>query len=123
MPGTVVRIEEGRMCQFSVLSLVLPGENSLAIGVFLLDPSDGELRFRLREDWGEIAADEEIREYLSVLEDDFAVQIHERGGQAFLASLEDSLSNLLRISEREAISFTILGPASNTTSCSSTSMT
>ena len=98
------------MCQFSVLSLVLPGEKSLAIGVFLLDPSDGELRFRLREDWGEIAADEEIREYLSVLEDDFAVQIHERGGQAFLASLEDSLSNLLRISEREAIAVT--NPAS-----------
>jgi phage repressor protein C with HTH and peptisase S24 domain len=115
MPGTVLgieegRIEEGRRCQFSVLSLALPGKKSLAIGVFLLDPADGELRFQLRDDWVEIAADEEIREYLSVLEEDFAIQIHERGGPAFLASLEDSLSNLLRISDRETVAVT--NPAS-----------
>lgn len=103
-------IEGGRICQFSVLSVALPGVKPVAIGVFLLDPADGGLRFRLREDWDEVAADEEIREYLTALEGDFTAQVHERGGQAFLESLEDSLSNVLRISEREAVAVT--NPAS-----------
>jgi len=74
--------------------------------VFLFDPTDAELQFKLRDDWAELGADEDDQEYLACLEDDFALRIREMGAAPFLLSLEDSLSGLLRISDREPVAVT-----------------
>jgi hypothetical protein len=85
--------------EYAVLQLALPGRAVQNIGVFVLDPSTGELDFKLREDWDEIA-DPEDAELLSELENDFDVRTREVGGRAFLEALEDSLSNALRLTPR-----------------------
>ena len=72
-------------------------------GVFLFDPAGNGLQLKLRGDWEALGADEDDREYLACLEDDFQLRIREMGAEAFLLSLEDSLSGLLRIGEREPV--------------------
>jgi hypothetical protein len=85
--------------EYAVLQLALPGRAVQNIGVFVLDPSTGEVDFRLREDWEEIA-DPDDAELLSLLEQDFEIRTREMGGREFLESLEDSLSNALRLTPR-----------------------
>jgi SOS-response transcriptional repressor LexA len=102
MPATVVRIES-RLGQYSLLKLAMPGAPEHTIGVFLLDPASGRLYLRLRDRFDDLAAPEDL-EYLSLLEGDLRSRADELGGEPFVASLEDSLSQLLRISDRQAIS-------------------
>ena len=107
MPGaTPVSIATGHRCQFSILSLALPGQAAAPAGVFLFDPDGDSLDFKLRNDWGALGADEDDQEYLACLEDDFHLRIRELGAERFLLSLEDSLSGLLRISDREPVAVT-----------------
>src|SRR5689334_20674244 len=106
MPPAAISIATGRMCQFSVLSLALPGRPLTAAGIFLFDPSGNELQFKLRDDWQVLGVDEDDQDYLAALEDDFGLRIRELGGEGFLESLEDSLSGFLRISDREAVAVT-----------------
>ena len=106
MPPAVLSIAQGRTCQFSILSLALPGQPVTGFGVFLFDPTDDALRFKLRDDWENLGVSEEDEEYLAALEEDFDLQIREIGAAAFLQSLEDTLSGLLRISDREPVAVT-----------------
>ncbi|MDQ6704459.1 MAG: S24 family peptidase [Acidobacteriota bacterium] len=102
MPSAVTSIDSKRRAQFSLLELALPGERPIPIGVFLIDPESGNLDFKLREDWDDLAGAEDA-EFLASLQDDFTLKAAEAGGEAFLASLEDSLSNILRVTEREPV--------------------
>ncbi|MFB3829966.1 MAG: helix-turn-helix transcriptional regulator [Bryobacteraceae bacterium] len=77
---------------------VLQG-NGRNIGVLLLDPSTDRLWVRVREDWRE-QDDEDV---FPLLEQDLASKAAEMGGQALLASLEDTLSNALRITARARV--------------------
>jgi hypothetical protein len=101
MPATVVPIET-RRGQFAVLRLALPGSPEHSIGVLLLDPSRDHLYLRLRSHFDDLAGPDDI-EYLSHLEDDLRDRAAEMGADRFLASLEDSLSHFLRISDREDV--------------------
>lgn len=103
MLPAVTSIATGRMCQFCVLSVAIPGQAATPAGVLLFDPVEKELRFKLRSDWPELGVDDDDCEYLEALADDFDLRLRETGGEAFLASLEDSLSNFLRVSEREPV--------------------
>nr|MDQ2900316.1 hypothetical protein [Acidobacteriota bacterium] len=102
MPSAVTSIGSKRRAQFSLLELALPGERAIPIGVFLIDSQSGELEFKLRDDWNDLAGAEDA-EYLASLQDDFTLKVAEAGGEAFLASLEDSLSNFLRVTDREPV--------------------
>src|ERR1051326_8615704 len=106
MPPGAISIATGRRCQFSVLSMAFPGQSPVGIGVFLFDTSDNELHVKLRNDWDTLSLQEDDLEYLAALEDDFHLRIREVGPEKFLVSLEDSLSGVLRISEREAVAVT-----------------
>ncbi len=86
----------------SVLELALPGREPEPAGVILYDPETGRLGLRLRRDWYEIAPEEDA-EVLELLEDDLRAKTHEMGPETFLTHLEDTLSNVLRISERESV--------------------
>jgi SOS-response transcriptional repressor LexA len=89
--------------KYSVLQLALPAESPRNIGIFLLDTATGQLYKKLRRDWSAIADPESV-EILERLDGDFKVKIEEMGGEVFLRSLEDSLSNFLLIDDRRDVS-------------------
>ena len=86
----------------SVLEIALPGREPEPAGIILHDPETGRLGLRMRRDWRRIAPAEDA-EVFELLEDDLRAKAAEMGAEAFLARLEDTLSNALRISERESV--------------------
>ena len=107
MPS-VVSITSGRRPQsthsgeYLLLALALRGEPERNIGVLLRDSETGQVYPRIRDHWEEIR-DLGEAEWLKALGEDFEAKIREMGGDAFLRSLEDSLSNTLRLSQRTAV--------------------
>ena len=90
-----------RPARFSILSLELPGEAAVNAGVLLEDPAADRLYIRMRRDWDELAPEE--AEVLSEIEADLAAKAAEMGAARLLEQAEDSLSNVLKISGREAL--------------------
>ncbi len=72
------------------------------LAVLLLDSRRDHLYMRFPDDLRGFA-DEEDLELLAALTEDFRLKMGEQGGEKFLLSLEDTLSNFLRLSERTAI--------------------
>lgn len=108
MPS-VVSITSGRGPQsthsgeYLLLALALPGEPERNIGVLLRDSKTGRVYTQIREHWEEIGDPAEV-EWLKALGEDFEAKIRELGGDEFLRTLEDSLSNTLRLSQRTVVS-------------------
>ncbi|MBZ5590723.1 MAG: S24 family peptidase [Acidobacteriia bacterium] len=104
--SSVVSIARGRRPgtsgEYLLVELARPGEPQRNIGVLLRDTSTGQVYPKIRDHWEEIEDPEEA-ELLKALGEDFELKIHEMGGDEFLRSLEDSLSNALRVSERVAV--------------------
>jgi phage repressor protein C with HTH and peptisase S24 domain len=96
---------KGQSGEFALLQVALPGAQPRNAGVFLLDPASGELYTRIREAWQEVA-DADDRELLELLELDIRLKAKEIGGAEFLRSLEDTLSNTLRVTPRERVAVT-----------------
>jgi hypothetical protein len=97
-----------RLAQVALLKVFLPGRPERTAVVFLLDQATGHLYFRIREDWDRIA-DANDAELLSELGADLYKRLDElgqRGGAEFLGQLEDQLSNVLRLTERQEIAIT-----------------
>src|SRR5579863_1737630 len=86
--------------EFSLLEADLPGHGLETIGVLLLDPGTDTLYVRLRRDF---SANEEDTEVLAALEDDLLSKARETGGAAVLEFLETTVSNSIRITDREAV--------------------
>jgi phage repressor protein C with HTH and peptisase S24 domain len=91
-----------KSANFSLLQLALPGKSPRNIGIFLLDTEGGRLYKKLRRGWKSIAGPEDV-EILERLDEDFGARIEELGGEPFLRSLEDSLSNSLLITDRSDV--------------------
>lgn len=94
-----------RTAQVVYLRVFLPERPERTAGVFLLDTGTQNLYFRIRDDWNEIA-DPGDADLLSEMGNDFrrrAEELEEGGGAAFLAALEDQLSNVVRLSDREVV--------------------
>jgi hypothetical protein len=87
---------------FSLLQLALPAQAVVNIGIFLLDADTDCLYVKLRSDWRGFAGVEDI-EVLERLGEDFHAKIAELGGEAFLRSLEDTLSNSLLVTDRQSV--------------------
>lgn len=107
MPS-VVSIATGRRPQFQrqgeylLVELAPPGGSPRNIGVLLRDSETGQVYSKIRQRWEEIEDPEEA-EYLEALDGDFEAKIREMGGDEFLRHIEDSLSHVLRLSERTAV--------------------
>lgn len=82
--------------RFWVVTIGISGAE-LNAGILLEDAERDRLFLRLRRDWDEIAPDE--AEVLEALEDGLRSNAAEMGAARFLAHLEDTLSNTLRLSE------------------------
>ncbi len=87
---------------FSLLQVALPSKAPINIGILLLNPATDRLYKKLRGDWSSIAGPANV-EVLEALDEDFDVKIGEMGGEAFLHSLEDTLSNTLLITDRREV--------------------
>jgi phage repressor protein C with HTH and peptisase S24 domain len=85
------------------LDAVLPDRPPCTIGVLLIDADTGRPWFRMRRNFANIAEPED-GEVLEGLEEHIRQCLAESGSEPFLNSLEDTLSNTLRISPRETVS-------------------
>ncbi|HEY9140037.1 MAG TPA: hypothetical protein VIN93_04055, partial [Bryobacteraceae bacterium] len=103
MPASVVSITGNRQGTYVLLEAVLPGKPPRHIGVILIDPATDRGWVKLRGRYDDFAAAEDA-EVLEAVEADLRDKLAEMGGEACLASLEDSLSNVLRVGERQAVS-------------------
>ncbi len=65
------------------------------------DVETGEWRLRFRRDWESLAGEE--AEVLSSLAEDFETQMNTAGAEAWLRHCEETLSHLVRVSDREAV--------------------
>jgi SOS-response transcriptional repressor LexA len=101
MPASVVPIS-GRQGAYVLVAAVLPGRARQNIGVLLLDATGDRFWVRMRQNF-ENVADPEDAEVLEALEDDIRQRGAELGPTAYLALLEDSLSNAVCLSERHAV--------------------
>lgn len=102
--AVVIPIGARRQAEYVLLQLALPGEPVHDVGVLLVDadPDSGRHALRLRANWEGLAGDEDTI-YLAALQRDFEDKIAEMGARRLLESWEDSLSHVLRVSEREAV--------------------
>jgi hypothetical protein len=98
-------MDSQRTAQIIFLELFLPNRPERNAGVLLLEDNSGPVHFRFRDDWDQIANPEEAQ-VLVHLASYFEQHISELGkasGEAFLALLEDQLSNVLRLKERQIV--------------------
>jgi phage repressor protein C with HTH and peptisase S24 domain len=90
-----------RTAFYSVVQASLPGMAEENCGVLLLDTDSNELYLRFRRDW-ELFAGEES-EVLSLLADDLERRARETGARELVEELESSLSNVIRITDRQPV--------------------
>ena len=93
-----ISIAGTRAARYSLLTVELPGQEAVTAGVLLEDPATDTVHLRLRRDWEQISPEE--AEVLSLLEDDLLARASRMGAAQFLAQLEDTLSNTIRVSDR-----------------------
>jgi phage repressor protein C with HTH and peptisase S24 domain len=87
--------------EYLLLDAVLPGRAPRTVGVILHDRKEQRIGIKLRRDWEEVAGPDEI-EIFEALEDDLTQKAKEMEAGAFLAWLEDTMSNSIRVGERES---------------------
>jgi len=88
--------------QYSILQYAGPGQVVVNVGVLLVDPVRDTLYLRLRSDWQAVAqpGDDEV---LALLEAELGWEAERIGAFALLASLEDNLSNTVRVTDRQPV--------------------
>lgn len=102
MRSSVLAISGCRQGTYVLLDAVLPARAACPVGVLLIDLDTGRPWFRMRRDFAGIA-DPEDAEVFAGLEDHIRRCLAESGAESFVRSLEDTLSNTLRISQRQAV--------------------
>src|SRR5690348_13063894 len=84
-----------------ILELDLPGQDTSPAGVLLEDRGRDRLHIRLRRDWDQIAGEE--GDVLSAMAHDLKTKARELGAAALLAYMQDTLSNILRLTGGAAV--------------------
>src|SRR5581483_10616819 len=102
MPARVIPISARRRGAYAVLEAALPERAPQPIGVLLIDPESDRLWVRMRESYDGLA-DQEDAEVLELLDRDIPARAAEMGAEAYLTSLEDSLSNAVRVTDRRPV--------------------
>jgi len=102
MPAAVIPISGQREGVYALLEACLPGRESRTVGVLLLDPSTDRGWVRMLDRFANWAPAEDA-EVLEAIEADLRQRIGESGATATLAWMEDTLSNVLRVTDRQTI--------------------
>jgi len=87
--------------EYVILEVHAPSAPILSIGVLLLDPSSGRLHVRMRDDLAALAPTE--CGVLEPLAADLVARAEEMGGERLLTWLENTLSNVLQLTDRAAV--------------------
>lgn len=103
MPAAVIPIGVKKRATWSLLEVARPGVATVPFGILLLEQDSGKLTFRLRDPACFEALEEDEMDVLDALPGDLRTKADELRGEDLLASLEDSLSHFLRISDRTAV--------------------
>lgn len=98
MPAAAISTHPAR---YSVLQAELPGSGCVNVGVLLEDPAADALHLRLRRDLDTLCPEE--ADVLQAVAQDLEAKSREMGAAKLLASLEDTLSNALRVTGREPV--------------------
>jgi len=103
--GAVVSIGTKRRGHWSLLEVVRPGHAPVPYGVLLAGADSDDWAMRLRDPacFGEL--DETEADFLTELPGDLELKARQIGISRLVESLEDSLSNYLRISDRASIAY------------------
>jgi hypothetical protein len=88
--------------EYLLIEADLPGRDAEVVGVMLHDPDEGRLQARMRRHWDHLPEDADA-ELLEALEHDLNSKADELGADALLAWMEDTLSNVIRISDRRQV--------------------
>jgi phage repressor protein C with HTH and peptisase S24 domain len=102
MLASVIPIGARREGTYVLLEAVLPQRPPQAIGVLLMDAAGDRAWVRMRRSYDDLAEPDDA-EVLEALEQDIRGRVAETGAGPYLAWLEDSLSNALRVSERQTV--------------------
>ncbi len=89
-----------RRGEYLIIELAVAGRAVTNVGVLLWDPDRERLSWRLVEDWSDLAPPEDV-EVLGELSASFRQCVAGMGPRAFLEYIEDTWSNVLRLSERK----------------------
>lgn len=92
----------GRPGVYAVLEAALPDHMPANIGVIVVDSETGRGWLKLRKDYDQLAAPEDA-EVLEGLEDEIRERMREDGAAAVLDWMEDTLSNVVRITDRREV--------------------
>jgi len=102
MPASVIPMGVRREGAYVLVEAALPERPPQAIGVLLLDPAGARGWVRLRRRYDALAEPGDA-EVLEALEEDLRARMAEMGAPSCLTWLEDTLSNVLRVSERRIV--------------------
>jgi SOS-response transcriptional repressor LexA len=102
MPATLIPFTAQREATYVLLSAALPERPSRNLGVLLIDPATDRGFLRFLDHFSDFAGPDDT-EVLEALEDHIRTCLSENGAHAWLASMEDSLSNVLRVSQRQSV--------------------
>jgi hypothetical protein len=91
---------ETKQARYSVLSIELPGCDPAPLAVLLEDPLAERLYLRFRRDLEKLIEDDAHLEYLRLLPTDLETKARDLGVNAFFGWLEDTLSGILRVTDR-----------------------
>jgi SOS-response transcriptional repressor LexA len=99
MPAAVIPITGSRQGFYLLLEAALPGVAPKNIGVLLVDPGTNRGWVRMQREY-DFTEDPEVLEGLETQIEEY---LSEQGAEALVRFFEDSLSNVLRIGERQAV--------------------
>jgi len=102
MPASVIPITGSREGTYVLLEAALPERPTRNIGVFLFDPATDRAWVRLRQRYDDFA-DPDDAEVLEALDAHIEACLAESGAEQWLQSMEDSLSNAVRVSPRQTV--------------------
>lgn len=102
MPASVITLGGTREGVYVLLEACLPGREPRTAGVLLVDPASDRGWLRMREEFEDLA-DDENAEDLAAMGEALRERLAESGAEAFLAWMEDTLSNLLRVGARQTV--------------------
>ncbi|HCC57116.1 MAG TPA: hypothetical protein DEQ47_07610 [Solibacterales bacterium] len=100
----VVPISSQRTGQCCVLQVAPPDRPAAPIAVLLLDPEHNRLQARFRDDFSGLGLDPLDQQFCEMLAVDFERQVAGEGS-GYLDRIEDSLSNFLRLTPRETVTY------------------
>lgn len=91
------------LARYSIVQADLPGQGVVNLGVLLHDEESNTLHLRFRRDMDALVEDGDDLDVFAALSDDLARKSRESGAESLFEYLASTLSNTIRITDREKV--------------------